>query len=80
MNRLEDLMARLPGYRPRYGSVTERPLALFADIREQPLRSYTPDPYNADNAYWLRNFGRAEKDWLDPPLAVPDALPVEVAA
>lgn len=73
MNRLEDFVNHLP-FVSRYKTVEDRPYALYGAIRTDSPRRCTPDPYTPDNAYWLRNFGRAESDWLTPPLRVPDSL------
>ena len=74
MNRLEDFMDHLPRFVSRYKDVQERPYATYSAIRPDSPRRCTPDPYTPDNAYWLHNFGRAEADWLTPPLHVPDSL------
>lgn len=71
---LEALMKPAGRYFRRYHSVTDRPLAVHSEIRDQPRRVCTPDPYTPDNAHFRTNFGRSEEQWIDPPVKARDTL------
>lgn len=76
---LEVLMKPAVRYLRRYHSVTDRPLAVYSEIRDQPRRACTPDPYTADNAHYRTNFGRSEDQWAERPVKAPDT-PLELPA